>query len=124
MKILKIKPIQDEHYLVTFQTETNIDPQTVTAYKQKILDLWIEETNQQKQFPQYYKKGAIMKLKKLYLNEYEKHVKTKDVEFDTTEQYITVYTNDDNYPKVKLYYRDLLTAVNRKVDYLNSKKES
>ena len=65
-----------------------------------------------------------MKLKKLYLNEYEKHVKTKDVEFDTTEQYITVYTNDDNYPKVKLYYRDLLTAVNRKVDYLNSKKES
>lgn len=62
-----------------------------------------------------------MKLKKMYMNEYQKHVKTKDLEFDTTEQYVTVYTDSDKYPKIKLYYRDLLRAVESKILYLDSK---
>lgn len=62
-----------------------------------------------------------MKLKKIYVNEYEKHVKTKDVEFDTKEQYVTIYTTNDKHPKVKLYYKDLLRAVESKILYLDSK---
>jgi hypothetical protein len=63
----------------------------------------------------------MTKLKRLYLNEFEKEVKTKDYEFTTKEQYVTIYTDDDKYPKVKLYYKDLQRAVNAKIDYLNSK---
>lgn len=55
------------------------------------------------------------------MNEYQKHVKTKDLEFDTTEQYVTIYTDNDKYPKIKLYYRDLLRAVESKILYLDSK---
>jgi hypothetical protein len=61
------------------------------------------------------------KLKKMYLNEFEKTVKTKDLEFKTNEQYLTIYTDDQQHPKIKLYYKDLLRAVNNKIDYLNSK---
>jgi hypothetical protein len=63
----------------------------------------------------------MTKLKRLYLNEFEKEVKTKDYEFTTKEQYVTIYTDNDKYPKVKLYYKDLQRAVNAKIDYLNSK---
>jgi hypothetical protein len=63
----------------------------------------------------------MTKLKRLYLNEFEKEVKTKDYEFTTKEQYVTIYTDNDKYPKVKLYYKDLQRAVNNKIDYLNSK---
>jgi hypothetical protein len=63
----------------------------------------------------------MTKLKRLYLNEFEKEVKTKDYEFTTKEQYVTIYTDNDKYPKVKLYYKDLLRAVNAKIEYLDSK---
>ncbi len=48
----------------------------------------------------------MIKLKKLYLNEFDKEVKTPNHEFKTKEQYVTIYTDNDKYPKVKLYYRD------------------
>ena len=63
----------------------------------------------------------MIKLKRLYLNEFEKEVKTKDYEFTTKEQYVTIYTDNDKYPKVKLYYKDLQRAVNNKIEYLDSK---
>jgi hypothetical protein len=63
----------------------------------------------------------MTKLKRLYLNEFEKEVKTKDYEFTTKEQYVTIYTDNDKYPKVKLYYKDLQRAVNAKIEYLDSK---
>jgi hypothetical protein len=63
-----------------------------------------------------------LKLKRIYVNEFEKHVKTKDLEFDTKEQYVTVYTSSDKHPKIKLYYKDLLRAVESKILYLDSKE--
>lgn len=63
----------------------------------------------------------MIKLKKVYLNEFDKEVKTPNHEFKTKEQYITIYTDNDKHPKIKLYYRDLLRAVNNKIEYLNSK---
>jgi hypothetical protein len=64
----------------------------------------------------------MTKLKKMYLNDFEKHVKTETLDFKTNEQYLTIYTDNDTYPKVKLYYKDLLRAVTNKIDYLDSKK--
>lgn len=63
----------------------------------------------------------MTKLKKMYLNEFEKHVKTETLDFKTNEQYLTIYTDNDKHPKIKLYYKDLLRAVTGKMDYLDSK---
>jgi transcription termination factor NusB len=61
-----------------------------------------------------------LKLKRVYVNEFDKHVKTKELEFDTKEQYVTIYTSSEKHPKIKLYYKDLLRAVESKILYLDS----
>ena len=63
-----------------------------------------------------------MKIRKIYLNQYEKNVTHNGKEFKTTDKYITLYTDDQSHPKVKLYYIDLLKAATAKIEYLNSVK--
>jgi hypothetical protein len=63
-----------------------------------------------------------MKIRKIYLNQYEKNVVHNGKEFKTVDKYLTLYTDDPTHPKIKLYYIDLLKAATSKLEYLNSVK--